>query len=72
MCMGSTPDAPAPAPKLPEAPVTPNTGATTADQTADQRRRRMMAGQSQTSTILTSSRGVTDGAATAQKTLLGQ
>ena len=71
MCIGSTPKAPAPAPRLPEAPRTPDP--TTADaMTTDERRRRAAAGQSGRSTILTSARGVTNGAQTAQKTLLGQ
>lgn len=72
MCMGSTPKAPEPAPKLPEAPVTPKTDADSASMTADERRRRTAAGKSQTSSILTGPRGVTDGAQTATKTLLGQ
>lgn len=69
MCMGSTPRAPAPPPKAPEAPTMPNTtgGPGTAE---SDRRRRLAAGSS--STILTGSRGVTENATTATKTLLGQ
>ena len=71
MCV-SSPSAPAPPAAVPEAPVTPSpdTGASTADR--DKRRRAAAAGGADRSTILTSARGVTDGAATAQKTLLGQ
>ena len=70
MCVGSTPKAPAAPPRLPEAPTAPTqTGTSQAD--ADKRRRAAAGGQSATSTILTGPRGVQDGAATAQKTLLG-
>lgn len=71
MCVGSAPKAPPPPPRLPEAPTAPtDTGVSQADQ--DRRRRAAAAGGSATSTILTGSRGVQDGAQTAQKTLLGQ
>ncbi len=68
MCIGGSPRAPAPAPRLPEAPTPPvtDTGATTAER--DRRRR---AGAGRASTILTGPRGVTEGAATGAKTLLG-
>lgn len=70
MCGGS-PAAPTPPPKVPEAPITPEVGVTRVDQ--DMRRRRAAAGNGGgRSTILTSARGVQDGAAIAQKTLLGQ
>jgi len=71
MCGGS-PRAPAPPPAVPEAPRAPDVGSSQAAQGADKRRRASAAGQEGgRSTILTSSRGVTDGAATATKTLLG-
>lgn len=69
MCM-STPSAPTPPPALPEAPVAPKTEARRG--APDDQRRRAAAGQAGTSTILTSSRGITNGAQTATKTLLGQ
>lgn len=71
MCGGS-PSAPAPPPVTPEAPVTPGprTGGSAEDR--DKRRRRAAAGEGGAGTILTSPRGVQDGGATAQKTLLGQ
>lgn len=65
MCV-SSPKAPTPPPALPEAPTTPDT--TTGETTGDRDKRRRRAS---TSTILTSTRGVQNGAATAQKTLLG-
>lgn len=71
MCGGS-PSAPTPPPAVPEAPVAPDTtasGETAADR--DRRRRAAASGQDG-STILTSSRGVTEGGTTATKTLLGQ
>ena len=70
MCGGS-PSAPAPPPQLPEAPHAPE-ARTSEGRGADERRRRAATGQSGRSTILTSARGVQDGGATAQKTLLGQ
>ena len=69
MCGGS-PKAPAPPPVAPEAPRTPDAGSS---QAADvDKRRRAAADGGGRSTILTSSRGVQDGAATSTKTLLGQ
>ena len=72
MCMGGpkAPDAPVPVPPAPTMPEE-RSGESTRDR---DRRRRMAAsgGEDGRSTILTSSRGVQDGAATAQKTLLGQ
>lgn len=66
--MCSTPKAPKPPPMLPEAPRLADTSASAGSNAAqDTARRRRGAG----GTILTGSRGVTDGAATAQKTLLG-
>lgn len=65
MCMGSAPKAPTPAPKLPEAPVTPDADASLAG-TAESRRRTQAA-----STILTSARGLGTTSTGAGKTLLG-
>lgn len=68
MCVGggSSPATPA---RIPEAPITPApTGGGAAD--SDAARRRRAAGT--TGTILTGPRGITDGAATGPKTLLGQ
>ncbi len=70
MCGGS-PRAPAPPPAVPEAPRAPDTGSSQAAQGTDKRRRAAATGDGR-STILTSSRGVSDGATTATKTLLGQ
>tara|TARA_R110000737_G_scaffold73589_2_gene102360 strand:- start:1084 stop:1296 length:213 start_codon:yes stop_codon:yes gene_type:complete len=70
MCGGS-PRAPAPPPAVPEAPRAPDTGSSQAGQDSDKRRRAAATGDGR-STILTSSRGVSDSAATATKTLLGQ
>lgn len=70
MCT-SSPKAPLPPPIAPEAPVAPDTGVAATDD-RDARRRRAAAGGSSRSTILTGSRGVQNGAATVQKTLLGQ
>lgn len=69
MCGGSR--APTPPPAVPEAPRAPiaDTGEDT--KATDRRRRAAAAGRSR-STILTGSRGVQDGAATATKTLLGE
>ena len=70
MCVGGG-STPAPPPKLPEAPRTAEpTGRT--GTSADEKRRRAAAGGSTRSTVLTSSRGITDGATGAAKTLLGQ
>jgi len=70
MCGGS-PSAPTPPPRVPESPVAPAVG--TADGAgADARRRRAATGGSERSTILTGSRGVQNGGATTQATLLGQ
>lgn len=68
MCVGggSAPTTPA---RIPEAPQTP-TPAAGAGVDSDTARRRRAAGT--TGTILTGPRGVTDGAATGPKTLLGQ
>lgn len=70
MCGGS-PSAPTPPPQVPEAPQAP-AARTTEGRGADEQRRRAAAGKGGRSTILTSARGVQDGAATAAKTLLGQ
>ena len=70
MC-GGTPSAPTPPPVTPEAPVAPEP-VTGSQAERDKRRRAAAAGGSERSTILTGPRGVQDGAATAQKTLLGQ
>jgi len=67
MCGAS---APSPPPKLPEAPRAPDVSAG-AGGDSDARRKRAAGGKGR-STILTSSRGVQDGGATTQKTLLGQ
>ena len=66
MCLGSKPKAPTPPPQAPAAP-TPPPQTPIGDDTSDAARRKA-AGKS---TILTSPRGVTTGAATATKTLLG-
>lgn len=72
MCGGS-PSAPPPPPQVPEAPRAPDTGTGEAAGAQDRRRRAAASGQEGgRSTILTSARGVQDGAATATKTLLGQ
>jgi len=70
MCGGS-PSAPTPPPKLPDAPRVPDIRARSKAKD-DTQRRRAAAGESSNSTILTSTRGVQDGAMTAVKTLLGQ
>ena len=71
MC-GSSPNAPPPPAQIPEAPRAPDISSSQAGG-ADKRRRAVSSGQARgRSTILTSARGVTDGAATATKTLLGQ
>ena len=72
MC-GSSPRAPAPPANIPESPRAPDVDASQAAGGRDKRRRAAASGQEGgRSTILTSSRGVQDGAATATKTLLGQ
>lgn len=69
MCVGSTPSAPEPPARLPEAPRAPApSGVAGAD--SDAARRRRAAGT--TGTILTGPRGIEDGATAAPKTLLGQ
>jgi len=70
MCGGS-PSAPTPPPAVPEAPRAPVISSRDGAE-ADVRRRRAAAGTADRSTILTSARGVQDGGATAQKTLLGE
>lgn len=71
MCGGSrTPEAPTPPPRAPETPRLPDTGEAVSASDRD-RRRRAAAGGTGAGTILTGSRGVTDGAQTATKTLLG-
>ncbi len=69
MCGGGR--APRPAAQLPEAPTPPaqSNEATTRDR--DRRRRAAASGQGAGGTILTGSGGVTEQAATQQKTLLG-
>jgi len=72
MCGGS-PSAPPPPPAVPEAAQAPTAPEGTAETAADRDRRRRAAASGQDSgTILTGSRGVTDSAGTATKTLLGQ
>lgn len=72
MCGGS-PSAPPPPPAVPEAPHAPDASTSEGAGERDKRRRAAATGQSGgRSTILTGSRGVQDGAATATKTLLGQ
>lgn len=70
MCGGS-PSAPLPPARAPEAPRLPDATARSGDD-SEARRRRAAAGTGSTSTILTSARGVQNGAQTATKTLLGQ
>lgn len=70
MCGG--PSAPTPPPVAPEAPIAPSPSSGESASARDERRRRTASGGADRSTILTSARGVQDGAATAQKTLLGQ
>lgn len=73
MCVGplapDTPAPPPPPPVVPEAAKAPTPAITRNN--IDAQRRKRAAGTSDRSTILTGARGVTDGAATAQKTLLG-
>lgn len=64
MCGGGK--APKPQPQLPQAPTLPDTGADLSG-TLDKSKQRRSAG----GTILTSSQGVTQGANTSEKTLLG-
>ena len=71
MCIGSSPKAPTPPPAIPEAPRAPDVGASESAAARDKRRRAASTGEGR-STILTSSRGVQEGAATMTKTLLGQ
>jgi len=70
MCLGS-PSPPAPPAAVPEAPRAPDVAASESAKDRDKRRRASATGEGR-STILTSSRGVQDGAATTTKTLLGQ
>lgn len=72
MCVGGSPRAPAPPPVLPEAPTMPVTDGSNTASNADRRRRAIAGGTNPTSTILTSSQGVTSGSPTMTKTLLGQ
>ena len=68
--MCGSPSAPTPPPAAPAAPRAPDVSGKLGD--SDKRRKALASGESSRSTILTSSRGVTDGASVAQKTLLGQ
>jgi hypothetical protein len=71
MCGGS-PKAPKAPPAVPEAPRAPDIESSETAGAKDKRRRRQAGGQADSrSTILTSSRGVQGGTATATKTLLG-
>ena len=70
MCGGS-PSAPTPPPTVPEAPRAPDVASSESVADRDRRRRARSSGEGR-STILTSARGVQDGAVTAPKTLLGQ
>jgi len=69
MCGSSS--APTPPPAAPAAPRAPDVSGRLGSD-SDAARRRRASGESSRSTILTSARGVTDGAAVATKTLLGQ
>jgi len=75
MCVGplkpKVPEAPPPPAKVPEAAATPATAPNTRGNN-DASRRRRAAGGAGVGTILTGSRGVTNGASTSTKTLLGQ
>jgi hypothetical protein len=75
MCFGSSPKAPAPPPRLPQAPTLPDVGASMASAGADTRRRKRAAGKLKGGTILTGSRGIADGVQTTQQqaggTILG-
>lgn len=71
MCSTPSYKAPPPAPTLPEAAKTPSTPSTRSGGMDDTRRKRTYTGASTGSTILTSSQGVTNGAVTTGKTLLG-
>ncbi len=69
MCVGgSPPKAPPPPPRAPEAPRVPDV---VPEGGLDEGRRRRAAAGGR-DTILTSARGVQNGAATARKTLLGE
>lgn len=68
MCIGGRPSVPA-APQIQAAPQVQDQ-AVTDQQDADLRRRRLAAGRQ--STLLTGGQGVTSGATTTGKTLLGQ
>lgn len=70
MCGGSP--TPTPPPAVPEAPTAPDTSARGEGQVDRDKRRRAVASGQDGGTILTGSRGVTNGGATATKTLLGQ
>ena len=74
MCIGmKTPAAPPPPPMTPEAAQTPAQAASPVQARAtDDKRRRASMGTGRYSTILTSSRGVSNGAAIESKSLLGQ
>lgn len=69
--MCSRPKAPKPPPVLPEAPTLPDPSSESGGGNRDRKRRAAAMGQGAGSTILTSSRGVTNSATTAGKTLLG-
>jgi len=68
MCIGSP--SVRPPPNVPEAPRAPDVAASQSAGDRDKRRRGSATGEGR-STILTSSRGVQNGAATTTKTLLG-
>lgn len=70
MCLGSSPDAPVPPPKAPEAAQAPQVASSPSARTGDAARRRKAGGVGG-GTILTSASGVTDTGVTATKTLLG-
>ena len=69
--MCSSPKAPAPPPRTPEAPRMPDVVGGVDQSDADRRRRAVASGQGR-STLLTASRGVVGGTTVAAKTLLGQ
>lgn len=73
MCVGSSPDAPTPPPRTPEAARAPEQPSSRGSVSQRYRAKSGMQGGVGTGTLLTSSRGVQDagGAVTATKTLLG-
>jgi hypothetical protein len=70
MCLMSSPAAPTPAARLPQAAQTPGQPPMTPGSSRSSSNRSR--GRRSSSTVLTSSRGVTDGVQSGAKTLLGQ